>query len=728
METQKYRVEIVPVDELKPLLKNVNDYKIHSTEKLIKLQNNIRKYGQLKPVILCKDIIVSGSKVLKASIDAGLEEVLVYILKDDLDEKARTFISLSLNELHFDTDYLKIAFQYNKIFDNATEAISLLPFTPHDMEKMQMIKDHDWDEFMNRGSNTDQIDLFEVADEETKKQQDEDITISNIDSSSNDDVSNSDDIATAPVSEDNGESDNNVSGAVDNDGGSDKKPVEIELPAPSSGTIEIKNNSDGAVIVKAPGKEKLIIESEEKETSADPIQDRLAANNGGTGGDELDDLKPIEKEESEISENPKAVSDEQFSDMLEKKKPIEEVPEPSDSDAPYHVGMKGTRTSRGKVMNVEITLIGEKAISYVDTDTEKKHKDEIHKFEKFFAPIPEDLDNPNTEGSEESADFFDSNENHENTEKLPKDNKASYKVEQPEGNEHTVEAKKVVTETKEAVTEPEKIETNEETTDNSKKETIENDDISALKNAAKQLKYKDEQINAYFDNHYDPLLKLSLNLKAFRDWVAAGGDKKVEAKNPEDLSTATKNAEGETMREVNGKEIPCRIPKIDDAKDAEAKKLQEELQQDVTDGLLDPDTAQDVMKATEKKPEPEAVKMDPFMKKPNTDVDLTIERKNEDFYINETRQLMIVNYQQEIVDNLPMLTKMILEKKYNQSDFAFERVQISKKPIEETKEIEVHHIIYLTQYGVKFNMILEELYDYLEKIDFEPQEEPSTLF
>jgi hypothetical protein len=645
METQKYRVEIISVDELKPLLGNSNDYKIHSIEKLHKLKNSISRYGQLKPVILCKDVIVSGSKVLMASIEAGLKEVMCYVLKDDLDEKARTFISLSLNELHFDTDYLKIAFQYNKIFDNAQEAISLLPFSPHDMEKMKMIKDHDWDEFMNRGSNSNQVDLFEVAAAETENQQNGNDNDNTSDTASDDNTNDSDNAVIEPDSESASENVDSNSISTSDDGGSVEEIPEVE-------------------------------KSEEKSfvfpTDLDAKEET-----------------PEEKEKREKQ-------DQEFEDILERKKPIEEAPvEPVDSDAPYHVGMKGTRTSRGKVMNVEITAITEKAISYIDTDTEKKHKDEIHKFEKFFAPNPDEVA-ALTKGTDSDESVT-------------------------EVDESVTEEQEIVSKDEENVTEPEKIETDETTTDNSETQEIENEDINAVKNAARLLKYDTEYINEYFDAQYDESKTLSINLKAFRDWA----DKKMREKpKTEEHTIPTKEEAPEHYRDVNGRDVYVKVKAED-----EARKLQEELQEDVVEGRLDVETAQDVMKATEKVPEPEAVKMDPFMKRHKDDVDLTKDRTNEDFYINERRHLIVVNYQQEIVNNLPILTKMILETKYNQAaDFDFERVTIQQTQNEETKEVEVHHILYMSMYGVKFNMVLEELYDYLEKIDFEPQEEPNTLF
>ncbi len=117
------------------------------------------------------------------------------------------------------------------------------------------------------------------------------------------------------------------------------------------------------------------------------------------------------------------------------------------------------------------------------------------------------------------------------------------------------------------------------------------------------------------------------------------------------------------------------IKKLDE--EAELKKLQEELEQDEKDGLL-------------------------YSDKP--------------FYI-EDGKLVVKRYQDQINANLPNLAKQIIDTKWKQN--------INPKNIDiifdlgESGEAIYESIVCISQYGVRFRVILDEILEKLNKIPFD---------
>lgn len=117
------------------------------------------------------------------------------------------------------------------------------------------------------------------------------------------------------------------------------------------------------------------------------------------------------------------------------------------------------------------------------------------------------------------------------------------------------------------------------------------------------------------------------------------------------------------------------VNKLDE--EAELKKLQEELEQDEKDGLL-------------------------YSDKP--------------FYI-EDGKLVVKRYQDQINANLPNLAKQIIDTKWKQN--------INPKNIDiifdlgESGEAIYESIVCISQYGVRFRVILDEILEKLNKIPFD---------
>lgn len=149
----------------------------------------------------------------------------------------------------------------------------------------------------------------------------------------------------------------------------------------------------------------------------------------------------------------------------------------------------------------------------------------------------------------------------------------------------------------------------------------------------------------------------------------------------------------------------------------EIELLKEELKTDVEEGLLDKKVEAKLAAAIE-------TSQQTTQGVSENDVDTT----TLPFFVNDKKVLVITQFKDEILLNLPYIARTILDQKWMQANAPIEEIKITKTENDETKNIEISHVIYVNQYGVRYNLILEELCEMLNKIDFEPQELTGTLF
>ena len=139
-----------------------------------KLVSIMKQYGQLrnitvrkKPEELWKDgveyEVLEGRNILKAATEIGLP----FVWANDLgwvDDVTAMEVSLQLNELEFQTDFVDVAEIVQKIVEcsNVRKATSLSMFDQKEVQKFLRIFKFDWEDF-NRAKTSGQISLFETS-------------------------------------------------------------------------------------------------------------------------------------------------------------------------------------------------------------------------------------------------------------------------------------------------------------------------------------------------------------------------------------------------------------------------------------------------------------------------------------------------------------------------------------------------------------------------------------
>lgn len=128
----------------------------------IKLVASVRRYGQLRPVVVRMlegtdgDVeVIDGRRLARAAKEAGLEHVRVADLGYVPDEDA-VLIALAL-ETCFDVDYAKLAFAVAALLEkglSAQELASRTPFTAERINYFGVLSKFDWSQFA--AAKTDQ--------------------------------------------------------------------------------------------------------------------------------------------------------------------------------------------------------------------------------------------------------------------------------------------------------------------------------------------------------------------------------------------------------------------------------------------------------------------------------------------------------------------------------------------------------------------------------------------
>jgi ParB-like chromosome segregation protein Spo0J len=129
-------MELIDINKIK--LKD-NSLKKKDALKYQSLYNHIKKYGQLYPIIVTKDMeIVKGRSIYKVCKELGLLEV--YINKINVINYDQIYLELSLITQEVDT--IKIL----KGIKNMDEEY-ILPFSKKEIASFKEILDFNWDQF-----------------------------------------------------------------------------------------------------------------------------------------------------------------------------------------------------------------------------------------------------------------------------------------------------------------------------------------------------------------------------------------------------------------------------------------------------------------------------------------------------------------------------------------------------------------------------------------------------
>lgn len=127
------------------------NYKTDDDFLAVKLENNIKKNGQIQN-ILVREIdggkyeVVNGNHRLKILLKMDVKKAVCYNLgKIDVQQAKR--IAIETNETEFDKDDFKLVQVINNILnsDELTGLENTLPYTADELQNFRDLKDFDWD-------------------------------------------------------------------------------------------------------------------------------------------------------------------------------------------------------------------------------------------------------------------------------------------------------------------------------------------------------------------------------------------------------------------------------------------------------------------------------------------------------------------------------------------------------------------------------------------------------
>jgi hypothetical protein len=139
---------------------------INDALKQKKINTMVEKFGQFKIIIVCQVEslfrIIDGVKAFKSYEQNGDEKILCYDL-GELSEVQELAYRLLLNTSFSRLDYIGIASAISKVCKTSKEANNLsnaagIPIT--DVQRYQTLLAFDWNEFLNKKIDNNQINLF----------------------------------------------------------------------------------------------------------------------------------------------------------------------------------------------------------------------------------------------------------------------------------------------------------------------------------------------------------------------------------------------------------------------------------------------------------------------------------------------------------------------------------------------------------------------------------------
>lgn len=123
--------------EIKDLNLDPDNVRKHSYKNLEAIKNSLRQFGQVKPIVIHKDIVVAGNGTLMAAKDLGWKQIDVVTLPDDwTPEKIKAFAiadNRTAELANWDTELLNLQLEELQEFGYHLEDVG---FNVQDVENM----------------------------------------------------------------------------------------------------------------------------------------------------------------------------------------------------------------------------------------------------------------------------------------------------------------------------------------------------------------------------------------------------------------------------------------------------------------------------------------------------------------------------------------------------------------------------------------------------------------
>lgn len=172
MERKRNCMEKIKIEHIETKFNNYRDKQ--DRQSLIKLWDSIKKYGQLRNIVVLKVkkeeyVLIEGFNILRCLKELKEQEVWAKVVEIKQDYEALK-LKVLLNDLNFPIDYVELAKTINEIRDNMpySDKLTDLPYTKAQIDKFRHIFNFDWDDFEQTKSNfvdPNQVDLFDAINE-----------------------------------------------------------------------------------------------------------------------------------------------------------------------------------------------------------------------------------------------------------------------------------------------------------------------------------------------------------------------------------------------------------------------------------------------------------------------------------------------------------------------------------------------------------------------------------
>jgi ParB-like chromosome segregation protein Spo0J len=129
-----------------------DDFKINDSKLLKKLENILKKFGQLTPLLVCKGNddqykIIDGVRVYTAAINLKMEILECVVV--DVDEVDSHLLKVIYDQFMFDYDIVNLVEIMHIIMEkyNVYELEKILPYSEEELNNFKKLFDFDWSQY-----------------------------------------------------------------------------------------------------------------------------------------------------------------------------------------------------------------------------------------------------------------------------------------------------------------------------------------------------------------------------------------------------------------------------------------------------------------------------------------------------------------------------------------------------------------------------------------------------
>jgi len=135
-----------------------DDFKITDEPLLEKLENVLKKFGQLQPIIVFKENdsyrLIDGTRIYLAALNLGWESLYAIEIPNNLNSEDIALIRVIFTQFKFDYDVIKLISFMHSFMEkySIADLEKLLPYSEEDLHSYKKLFDFDWNSFSKDSS------------------------------------------------------------------------------------------------------------------------------------------------------------------------------------------------------------------------------------------------------------------------------------------------------------------------------------------------------------------------------------------------------------------------------------------------------------------------------------------------------------------------------------------------------------------------------------------------